>query len=78
MNATDTPFTNPQRTRYYGLRPGDRIRYGPFGTRPPREGTVEELHPMDNNKVGVLWEDGTRSFCVAEWATRVQDSEVKP
>lgn len=68
-------FTNPKRTRYYGLRPGDTVRtlyY--FETQ--RTCIVERLSPLDNNKVYLKNIDTGEIFdWVAEWCEIVKKVE---
>lgn len=57
-----TPFDNERRTRYYGLRIGDLVKYLGY------EGEVTAYGFMDNNRVEIKTDKGPVS-AVAEWCT---------
>lgn len=64
------PFTNKNRTRYYGVRVGDICTLTGFGRMPDRTVEVIYLVGMDNNRVGVR--EGTEEFeTCPEWLTVV-------
>lgn len=69
-------FDNPERTRYYGLRPGDIVSMKGLNSKEVTEGEVIELSPGDNNRVHVKTEAGHITDWVAEWCdiiTKVED-----
>jgi hypothetical protein len=71
-------FTNEDRSRRYGKRVGDRVRYKYFNWS--FEGTVVDLGYFDNNKVYVKKDDGEIVDCVAEWCEileKVEDIEKR-
>lgn len=61
---------NEERTRYYGLRKGDTVKYGYFS------GIVAEYGFMDNNRV-YLQVEGQQELmeAVAEWCTIIKKVE---
>lgn len=72
------PMQNVDRTRWYGLRPGDRVCQSFGGTE--IRGTVIKLHGMDNNGCTIRVRRG-RVFsevkAVCEWCTverKVEDA----
>ena len=72
-----TEFKNEERSRYYGLRVGDKISYSPFGTE-VKIGIVTELGGFDNNRVYVYFDEtSTNNRAVAEWCTIVEPVEDK-
>ncbi len=67
----DQPFTNPDRTRYYGLREGDICKnaFGHF----PELVEVVSIASSDNNRVYVRKVGTDEVFGhVAEWLTIVK------
>lgn len=60
-------FENVDRTRYYGVRVGDRVQNN-YNPGPILYGTVSKYENGDNNRVYVLWDGRTElSGEVAEW-----------
>lgn len=70
-------FDNKNRTRYYGLRIGDTVKllYTQKKIEPIAE--VIEYGFMDNNRVIVRLEDGTKTDWVAEWCEIITKVEEK-
>lgn len=70
-------FTNPKRTRSYGLRPGDTVKTL-FDIGNQRTCIVERLSPIDNNKV-YLKDIGTGEVFdwIAEWCEIIDKVEDK-
>lgn len=66
-------FTNEDRTRRYGKRVGDRIRYECYNLS--FEGTVVDLGVMDNNRISVKKDDGEVVDCVAEYCDILEKAE---
>lgn len=56
--------------RYYGLKVGDEVEYQGW------KGKVVELSVMDNNRVYLLTEDGTKVDAVAEWCKKIKKGKT--
>jgi len=72
-------FTNEGRTRYYGLRIGDKVVERHDGLS-DMVGTVVEFDGFDNNRVHVQLPSGKIVPCVAEWlevAEKIEDIQKK-
>lgn len=69
-------FDNEQRTRYYGLRKGDTVSITAFGNV-KKNAEVFDYGFMDNNRVILKFEDGTKVPYVAEWCTIITKVEDK-
>lgn len=66
---------NKDRSRWYGIRPGDTVTESAFG-QVFRGLVVEDLHGMDNNGCNVRDRQGKRRKAVCEWltvTTKVED-----
>lgn len=72
------PYLNEDRTRYYGLRVGDKVHYHPFSPNAPKEvDTVHELGYGDNNCVYLIDDKGIIFKAVAEWCNIVEKVDSK-
>lgn len=70
---------NENRRRWYGLRPGDKVRYRTFSSSGGWEhATVERLHLMDNNGCSLKDEEGREFDYVCEWCEVVEKVEDIP
>lgn len=63
---------NKDRSRWYGIRPGDLVEERAFGMT--RRGVVLELHATDNNGCTFLYK-GKRCKAVPEWCTIIERVE---
>lgn len=66
-------FTNEDRSRRYGKRVGDRVRYKYFNLS--FEGVVHDLGAFDNNRISVLKDGGEVIDCVAEYCDILEKVE---
>lgn len=64
---------NKDRTRWYGLRPGDLVRMTAFGVTV--EGRVEVLHATDNNGCTIVAKGRGRMKAVCEWCEIIKKVE---
>ena len=66
-------FTNEDRTRRYGKRVGDRVKYKYYNHS--FDAVVIDLGYFDNNRISVKMDDGVVIDCVAEYCEIIEKVE---